>query len=139
MGLCHVVRHVVRRMKVTAQSSKNLPKIIPIPFWVTFYLSNLFQILSCPFPTVISQATPFLILSKALSHTPLIFFSLSLSLPPTPHSVFIDFVKGNWFVWVASMNKLIWTHIAPYLGFVTIANIIINHAKTNLYIIVHRG
>ncbi len=74
----------------------NCPRLF-ISFWLTFflfYLSCLFEILRCHFPTVISQLTPYLILSYAPSLTHLIRFSRSLFLSPpsTPHSVFITSV-----------------------------------------------
>jgi len=74
------------------------------------------------FSTIISQPTPFLIISYTLSLTPLICFSLSHSpsLPLTPHSVFYQppfYIIGNWFGWSASLNKCIWTNVIPHLGF----------------------
>jgi hypothetical protein len=63
-----VVRWIVKRTKIMAHSSKNLepPNIIYITSWLTiyfFYLSNLFEILRCPFPMAISQPIPSHILS----------------------------------------------------------------------------
>ncbi len=96
------------------------------PFWLMFYLfylSDLFEILRCPFPTVISQPMPFHILSYALSLTPLIPFSLSLSLSlSSAYSLLcfylpLFYIKGNWLVWLESLNNCVWTNVVPHLGF----------------------
>ncbi len=96
-----------------------------ISFWLTvylFYLSDLFEILTCPFPMVISQPMLFLILSHAPSLTRLICFSLSifLSPPSNPHSFFTCLCligKRNWFVWWALLNKCIWTNFVTHYVF----------------------
>ncbi len=59
---------------------ENRPKYL-YPLWSTFYLFFLFEILTCLFPTACFQLMPFLILPYPPSLTPLICFSLSLSLP----------------------------------------------------------
>jgi hypothetical protein len=73
------------------------------------------------FPMVISQHKLFLILSYTLSLTPLIHSSLSLSHSPSSAYVPLHFTclrciwKGNWFVWLASLNKLIWNNVVTHL------------------------
>ncbi len=73
------------------------------------------------FPTVISQPTPFLILSYALSLTLLVHFSLSLLLSPTysPFHSYLPqfFIKAYWFGLLVLLNKCISTNIELHLGF----------------------
>ncbi len=90
-----VVRWIVKRTKVMAHSSKNLesPNIIYITSWLTFYffyLSNLFEILRCPFQWSILNPCHFLFPPTLHLSPPLICSSLFLSFPLllTPHSVF---------------------------------------------------
>ncbi len=56
-----------------------------------------------------------------ISHSlnPLLSFSLSLSPAYTPLCFYLPliYIKGNWFVWSASLNKRIWMNVVPHLGF----------------------
>ncbi len=85
------------------------------------------------FPMVISQPMPFLIICYAMSLTPLIGFSLSLSpsfsstYAPLCFYVPLFYRKGNWFVWSASLNKCISTNVVPHLGLAHYS--IIRHSK----------
>ncbi len=122
-----MARRIVKRTKVTVQSHKNLesPKIINIPFWLTFYLSylsNLFEILRWPFSNGhfstrgISYS---LLCSVRHSLNPFVSVSLSPSSVYSPLCFYLPLfdIIENQFVQVASLDKLIWTNVAPHLGF----------------------
>ncbi len=49
----------------------------------------------------------------------LLSFSLSLSSAHSPLCFYLPpfYIKGNWFVWLASLKKCIWMSVVPHLGF----------------------
>jgi hypothetical protein len=95
------------------------------PIWLMFYLfylSDLFEILGCPFLNghFSTHATSYsllcavshivnLLLSVSLTHSAA-YFLLCFYLP-------LIYIKGNQFVWPASLNKLIWINVVPELRF----------------------
>ncbi len=93
--------------------------------WLTFYLfylSDLFEILGCPFLNghFSTHATSCSLLC-AISHSVNLLLSVSLT-PSTAYFLLcfylpLFYIKGNQFVWPASWNKLIWTNVAPELRF----------------------
>jgi len=95
------------------------------PIWLTFnvfYLSVLFETLRYPFPNshFSTHAISYSVLCS-ISHSVNLFLSVSLSpspaYPPLCFYLLPFYIKGNQFVWPASLNKVNWTNVAPHLGF----------------------
>ena len=90
--------------------------------WLLFYLFYLFEILRCLFRWSFLNLRHFRLSPRLHLSLPqsTLSFSLSPSLPLTPHSVSSCLCliwKNIDFVWSASLIELIWRNVAPHLAY----------------------